>query len=204
MIERVESMSKYLIKRLVACVSLLALLTGCTDLNGMEYIPTETTTTTTMETTITTTMDTELLIEFEDYTSTKNDDDSYNFTITQDATDDCYYTISLMYDDRITEYVSGDFYIKSAYGMFADEDTTMETTVPEEEEDSEEVTTTELDLESFLGKEGKWTFKTISEGTQYIEIKLINSYGDTVGKYQLTCIVDTHLEPHMYYTNINY
>jgi hypothetical protein len=190
----------------------LSTLTSCNSLEIEEelgvYIgaTTHETTTATTTTAITTTEDVEELIEFQDYTVTENDDNTYSFTISQEATTDCYYTISLMYDDRITEYVSGDNYIKSAYGEFADDEdgNVLETTTPEdgEEIETEEVTT--IDIESLLNKKGEWTFKTTSEGTQYIEIKLINSYGDIVGKYQLTCIVDTHLEPHMYYTNFNY
>ena len=79
-------------------------------------------------------------------------------------------------------------------------------------DDDEDITTTlddkytlsEDKIKSLIGKDGKWTFKCISEGTQYIEIKLINEFGDIRYKSQYTCIVDTHLEPHLYYTNINY
>lgn len=181
---------------LVSCNSL--------ELGDSSNLDTESTTITNATTTI---GDSNLLIEFKDYTTSKNDDGTFNITINQEAMEDCYYTISLMYDGNILEYIEGEGYLKSHYGKFANDDEDIVTTInedSEEDSDTTTVTTSKEDLKSKLGKAGKWTFKTISEGTEYIEINLINSYGDIVSKIQFTCIVDTHLEPHMYYTTINF
>ena len=216
-------MSKYFNKiKIILLISIISLSTACNNLNGFEDLDSSNTEVTTIETskeviTTTTTSEQDLLIEFNDYTYQKNDDGTFNFTITQEAMEGCYYTISLMYDDTITEFVSGDGYLRSEYGKFAGE-TSEETSSNEDEEDNndedenEDITTTlddkytlsEDKIKSLIGKDGNWTFKCVSEGTQYIEIKLINEYGDIRYKSQYTCIVDTHLEPHLYYTNINY
>ncbi len=191
------------IAKVIISIMLVLLMTSCESLEERLGESAEVTTEQTeqvTEDTITTTEDTSLLIEFNDYTTTKNDDGTFNITITQDAVEDSYYTLSLMYDDRIVEYVSGEGYYTSAYGSFEEE-----TIVTDDEDDTEIVTTlSKEELESKLGKEGKWVLKSTSEGTQYIEIKLIDKYGDIYAKYQFTCIVDTHLEPHIYYTTINY
>lgn len=211
-------MNRMYLYKIILPISIVSLMTSCTNLIENEDLGTSSSQTTTIETSkevTTTTMEENLLIEFNEYTYVQNDDGTFNFTITQEAMEDCYYTISLMYDDKIIEFVEGDGYLKSDYGLFAGE--TLEETSTENygeediEDEEEEVTTTEdtsklseEKIKSLLGKEGKWTFKCISEGTQYIEIKLINEYGDVRYKSQFTCIVDTHLEPHLYYTNINY
>lgn len=214
-------MNKYF-NKIILIISIISLLTSCNNLSELENLGSSnaevTTVGTSKDTDVTTTLEQDLLIEFNDYTYQKNDDGTFNFTITQDAMEGCYYTISLMYDDKITEFVSGEGYLRSDYGLFAGE-TSEETSSNEDEEDDndnddedEDITTTlddkytlsEDKIKSLIGKDGKWTFKCISEGTQYIEIKLINEFGDIRYKSQYTCIVDTHLEPHLYYTNINY
>jgi hypothetical protein len=196
-------MKKVSIAKLTISIMLVLLMTSCTSLESRIGESVEVTTEQVSETTTTTTEDTTLLIEFNDYTITENDDGTFNITITQEAVEDRYYTMSLMYDDRIVEYVSGDGYYESAYGSFDEETIVTDSTDTERVEPS--VTTLSKDeLEARIGKEGKWVLKSTSEGTQYVEIKLLNSYGDVCTKYQLTCIVDTHLEPHLYYTTINY
>ncbi len=196
-------MKKVSIAKLTISIMLVLLMTSCTSLESRIGESVEVTTEQVSETTTATTEDTTLLIEFNDYTITENDDGTFNITITQEAVEDRYYTMSLMYDDRIVEYVSGDGYYESAYGSF-DEETIVTDSTDTESVESSVTTLSKDELEARLGKEGKWVLKSTSEGTQYVEIKLLNSYGDVCTKYQLTCIVDTHLEPHLYYTTINY
>lgn len=200
-------MKKVSVIKLFILMFVTSFLVSCNslELGDSSNLDTESTTTTNATTTID---DSNLLIEFKDYTTSKNDDGTFNITINQEAMEDCYYTISLMYDGNILEYIEGEGYLESNYGKFAsNNDDDIVTTINEnskEDSDTTTVTTSKEDLKSKFGKAGKWTFKTISEGTEYIEINLINSYGDIVSKIQFTCIVDTHLEPHMYYTTINF
>ncbi|MCC8068236.1 MAG: hypothetical protein LIO71_00485 [Ruminococcus sp.] len=218
-----KSMNRIYLSKMILPISIIPLMTSCyslTDSLGTSNSQTTTTIDTTTETSIdlTTTLEDEtLLLEFTDYTYFQNDDGTFNFTITQEAMEGCYYIISVMYDGNVIEFVEGDGYLKSEYGLFADETLEETSNADDEQEyqnddaDQEEVTTTddsyklsEEKIKSLMGKEGCWTFRCISEGTQYVEIKLINEYGDVRYKLQFTCIVDTHLEPHLYYTNINY
>lgn len=195
----------------IPIVIFLAMLTSCNNLeqSNIEQV----TTTSTMETV--TTIDENALIPFNDF-EVSEDNGEYFVTINQEGLEDCYYTISLLYGNKVIEYVSGDGFKKSAYGEFADGDTlegdinidTSDDDDDDNDHDDEDITTvteeTTIPIEDLLGKDGKWTFKCVSEGTEYIEIKLINSFGDVRSKCQYTCIVDTHLEAHLYYTNINY
>lgn len=199
-------MKKVSVIKLFILMFVTSFLVSCNSLELGDSSNLDTESTTTNATT--TIDDSNLLIEFKDYTTSKNDDGTFNITINQEAMEDCYYTISLMYDGNILEYIEGEGYLESNYGKFAsNNDDDIVTTInenSEEDSDTTTVTTSKEDLKSKFGKAGKWTFKTISEGTEYIEINLINSYGDIVSKIQFTCIVDTHLEPHMYYTTINF
>lgn len=201
-------MEKVSIIKLFILISVISLLVSCDSLelgdsNQDDSFKNTETTNITNDTTV---GNSDLLIEFKDYTTSKNDDGTFNIIINQEAMEGCYYTISLMYDGMVLEYIQGEGYLKSNYGKFANDDDTITTINENTEEyiDTTIVTTSEQDLKSSFGKAGKWTFKTISEGTEYIEINLINSYGDIISKVQFTCIVDTHLEPHMYYTTINF
>lgn len=198
-------------KYLCPIVITLGLFTSCDNIEvpPNDFVPDISTITE-----VTTTIDENALIPFNDY-EIFEENGEYFFTINQEGMEGCYYTISMFYGSTVIEYVSGDGFIKSGYGEFSDGDTLGgEVTTKKELDDSEEdddgdnevVTITEetISIENLVGKDGKWTFKCIGEGTDYFEIKLINEFGDVRYKSQYTCIVDTHLEAHMYYTNINY
>ncbi|MGN1411492.1 MAG: hypothetical protein ACI4WH_03150 [Oscillospiraceae bacterium] len=193
----------------IPMVMSLVMLTSC---NNLEQSNVEQVTTVSNTTEAITTIDENALIPFNDFEVSENNGE-YFVTINQEGLEDCYYTISLLYGNKVIEYVSGDGFKKSAYGEFADGDTlegniNIDTDDDDDNNYDEDVTTvteeTTIPIENLLGKDGKWTFKCVSEGTEYIEIKLINSFGDVRSKCQYTCIVDTHLEAHLYYTNINY
>lgn len=197
-------------RKLICPTLMVGLLTSC---NNIETPPSsfEPATTTTAETT--TTIDEDALIPFDDF-EVFEEDGEYYFTINQEGMEGCYYTISVFYGNKAIEYVSGDGYLKSAYGEFFDDvdETSSDTTTTDkhskDDDDNDETSTTTevttISTEELVGKDGKWTFKCVAEGTDYVEIKLINEYGDVRFKCQYTCIVDTHMEAHMYYTNINY
>lgn len=191
--------------KLTLAVAALLLTTACSslELGHSDSPPEYTTQSTTTAQTSQTSIQEDLLIEFTDYTTTKNEDGTFDITITQEATEGCYYVLSMMYDGNVLEYVDGDGYLESHYGEFANLNGGDESTTSVEGDGTEEPTTTDAS-KSTVGKEGKWTLRSVSEGTEYVEIELIDQYGDVVYKSQYTCIVDTHLEPHIYYTNINY
>lgn len=204
-------MSKISFRNFVIPIILsLGLFSACSNI---ETPPSDLVTTTTTQIT-TTTIDENALIPFNDFEVFQENNESF-LTINQTGMEGCYYTISMLYGNKVIEFVSGDGFQKSGYGEFADGDTINgEVTSLEDDnnnednqDDSEDTTTTEettISVDDLIGKDGKWTFKCVSEGTDYVEIKLINEYGDVRFKCQYTCIVDTHLEAHMYYTNINY
>ena len=219
MCERFEYISMNTFKRVCAVAMstmLMVLVTACNhiseeDMSQSANTIQDTTTenSTTKDTTnANTTIDESSLIPFENFSASSDENGSY-VTITQSGMEDCYWVISLLHDGQVLEYVSGNGYLNSEYGKFANddsntsdsEDTEQEVQNDDTQEDTTEVTT---NLDDVVSKDGTWTFKCVSEGTEYLEIDLINKAGDVRSKCQYTCIVDAHLEAHMYYTNINY
>lgn len=198
-------MFKTFFAKFIPLILLVILLTSCNEItNNDENLVTTT------EITTETSANENALIPFTDFEVSTQNGESF-VTIYQDAMEDCYYTISIL-NGNVLEFQSGNGFVKSAYGEFSDGDTLdgelssndddddFESDISDKEENQEE----KLDIDSMLGNRGEWTFKCVSEGTDYIEVKLITKDGDVRFKCQYTCIVDTHLEAHMYYTNINY